>query len=329
MGEGHRAWHANDTPEECSAGRQAAGRRGNRSGGRGGVSRRGRGEVTRRKFLGNLLKGAAAVGLAGGGLGLAGVYGCVVTRREIVMDGLPPAFDGYRIGLLSDLHHSRWIPAGYLKQVMRMANGLGADVFALTGDFVHQGGEWMAGCAEALARLRAPDGVFGVLGNHDHYHRAAPVVRHGLARAGVVDLTNRGLTVQRGGETLHLAGTGDYWREKIHLARALEKSRTPKSVVLLQHNPDFVEKITDDRVGLVLSGHTHGGQCVFPFIGAPVLPSRYGQKYVSGLCQGPVAQVFVTTGVGAAFPPVRIGCPPEIALLTLRRPPHGKKSFPA
>ena len=88
----------------------------------------------------------------------------------------------------------------------------------------------------------------------------------------------------------------------------------------MTHNPDYVELIRDPRVDLVLSGHTHGGQIVLPFVGAPVLPSRYGQKYRNGLVQGPSARVFVTTGVGTIGPPMRFGCPPEVALITLRSP---------
>jgi predicted MPP superfamily phosphohydrolase len=274
--------------------------------------------MTRRKFLTTLAKGALVTGAVGGLGALAELYGFIVTRRDIVVEGLPPAFDGFRIALLSDFHHSPWIPAAYIRTVVRRANRLGADLFALTGDFIDHGERWAPGCARALSRLRAPYGSVAVLGNHDYYKKAAPAMREGLARAGITELYNTGATIERAGETLHLAGTADLWRDKPNLKQALAKARQPKSVILLQHNPDYVERITDDRVGLVLSGHTHGGQCVLPFIGPPILPSKYGQKYAAGLVQGPVAQVFVTTGVGSGFPPVRFCCPPEIALLTLR-----------
>jgi predicted MPP superfamily phosphohydrolase len=111
---------------------------------------------------------------------------------------------------------------------------------------------------------------------------------------------------------------GDYWRDVQDLDAALGNTRRDEAALLLSHNPDYVEKIHDPRVGLVLSGHTHGGQVRLPFIGAPVVPSRFGQKYVEGLVRGPVAQVFVTRGVGTISPPVRFNCPPEVALLTLR-----------
>lgn len=283
--------------------------------------------MTRRKFLGTLLKGSLAAGLGGGALGLGELYGFVINRRDITVGGLPPGFDGFRIALLSDFHHSRWIPASYLHAVVRRTNQLGADLIALTGDFIDRGQSWAPGCAHALSRLRAPSGVVAVLGNHDYYYdrrerhkKAIPAMREGLHRAGITELFNRGVTLERAGETLHIAGTGDWWCDDQDLDRALAKARTPASVILLQHNPDYAEKITDERVGLMLSGHTHGGQCVLPFIGPPILPSKYGQKYASGLCFGPTTRVFVTTGIGSGYPPVRFRCPPEIALLTLRCP---------
>lgn len=275
--------------------------------------------MKRRKFLSLSLKTAAGLIAGGGALGLLGVYHCTINRRMICVPGIPRTFDGFRIALLSDFHHSPWVSASYIRHVVRLTNSLKPDLVALTGDFVHDGKEWAAGCMRQLASLRARHGVFGVLGNHDHNRRAEPVVRGAMTGAGIVDLTNRGIVISRDGNDLHVAGTGDYWREKQRLQDAISAARHEKSAILLQHNPDYVERIRDERVGLVLSGHTHGGQCVFPKIGAPILPSRYGQKYAAGLCQGPVAQVFVTRGVGVAFPPIRFRCPAEIALLTLRK----------
>ncbi len=274
--------------------------------------------MNRRKFLQLSLKTAFVTATSGSLLTLAAASVCTVNRRDISLAGLPPSFDGFRMALLSDFHHSPWVSADYIRDVVQLTNSLRPHLIALTGDYVHRGKEWVPGCMRELAALRAKHGVVAVLGNHDHYENAASTVRDGLHRAGITDLTNRGITLQRGGETLHVAGVGDYWREEQKLRRALAGSNRKESVVLLSHNPDYVERIRDDRVGLVLSGHTHGGQCVFPFIGAPILPSSYGQKYVSGLCHGPVAKVFVTRGVGTAFPPIRFGCPAEIALLTLR-----------
>ncbi len=251
---------------------------------------------------------------------MAGARVCINPVR-IPISGLAPAFDGLRVALLSDFHHGPLVSAEFIRAAVQLANKLKPDVIALTGDFIHRGAEWAEGCFRELSGLKAPMGVFGVLGNHDHYVHASSAVRLAMGKAGIRDLTNRGVNLTRDAQTLRICGVGDLWRENQDLREALGATRKPDSAILLSHNPDYAESVTDDRVGLILSGHTHGGQCVLPWIGAPVLPSRFGQKYASGLCRAPVAKVFVTTGVGHSFPPVRYNCPAEIALLTLARKP--------
>lgn len=275
--------------------------------------------MTRRQFIRTAF--LASLALLAGPRILAGLQPCIVNRRTIPLKGLSAEFDGIRVALLSDFHHGKLVTAKRIRNAVGLATSLSPDLIALTGDYVHRGREWVPGCFRELAGLKAPLGVFGVLGNHDHYLRSSESVRSAMRTAGVIDLTNTNRTIRRGNGTLHLCGVGDLWQEKQHLRRALEGCMHAESALLLSHNPDYVERIRDERVGLVLSGHTHGGQCVFPLIGAPILPSRFGQKYASGLCQGPTARVFVTRGVGHSFPPFRINCPAEIALLTLRRSP--------
>lgn len=275
--------------------------------------------MRRRAFIRTLLLGALP--LVAGAEALAALQPLVVNRRRILMAGLPKGFDGLRVAHLSDFHHGPLVSRARIRGAVRLANSLQPDVIALTGDFIHRGREWVDGCFRELARLRAPLGVFAVLGNHDHYSKAAESVRLAMRRAGIHELTNRGADLRRHGQHLRFCGVGDLWTEKQDLRAALGPVGGTDSAILLSHNPDYAERIRDDRVGLVLSGHTHGGQCVFPFIGAPVLPSRYGQKYASGLCRGPVAKVFVTTGIGHSSPPLRINCPAEVALLTLSASP--------
>jgi len=273
--------------------------------------------MTRRNFI----KSAAFSSLAAlaGPRVLAGFQPCAVNRKTICVRGISPAFDGIRVALLSDFHHGKMVSSQMIRDSVTLANSLDPDLIALGGDYVHRGKEWVEACFHELAELRAPLGVFGVLGNHDHYSGTADSVRKAMGRADILDLTNCGADIRRGGESLRVCGVGDLWQEKQMLGPALAGVRRAESAILLSHNPDYVERLRDERVGLVLSGHTHGGQCVFPLIGAPVLPSRFGQKYASGLCQGPVAKAFVTTGVGHSFPPIRVNCPAEVALLTLTR----------
>lgn len=228
--------------------------------------------MNRRHFLSLTAKLSLA---AAGGYGLAqfdSAYHCAVTRQEVALRGLPPAFDGFRIALMSDFHHSSWIPATTLRVAVNRANQLQPDLIALTGDFIHWGKDWVEGCFRELSHLRAPFGVLAVLGNHDHTGKAAPLVRLALRQAGIQDLTNTGVSLRRDSQSLWVGGVGDLWRERQKIRTAMSGARGADSAILLSHNPDFAETLKDPRVGLVLSGHTHGGQCVLPIIGAPLHP---------------------------------------------------------
>jgi uncharacterized protein len=144
-----------------------------------------------------------------------------------------------------------------------------------------------------------------------------PLSRTALAKAKIPDLSNTGVWIERAGARLRICGVGDLWTDHQELAAALGDATESDAVLLLSHNPDFVETIRDRRVGLVLSGHTHGGQIIVPSYGAPIVPSRYGQKYLHGLVKGPHCPVFVTRGVGTVIPPIRFLCRPEVVLITL------------
>lgn len=277
--------------------------------------------MNRRQFL--TLASQATLGtMAGAGIlsSMQAGVNCLINRQTLALGGLAPAFEGFRVALLSDFHYSPWIRARYLRYVVQMTNALQPDLIVLTGDYVdHDGRKWAPGCMRELTALNAPCGVFGVLGNHDHHRQGAPYVREAMRLAGIHELTNDAVALRRGGDSFYLGGVGDFWRDRQNLQAAIGTARSARSVVLLSHNPDYAERIHDERIGLVLSGHTHGGQCVFPLVGAPIVPSRYGNKYLAGLCQAPSTEVFVTRGVGAAFPAIRFGAPAEVALLTLRR----------
>ena len=209
---------------------------------------------------------------------------------------------------------------------MATTNALQPDLVLLGGDYVQrrrtlypQGNQrhLIAPGVGVLAALRAPLGRFAVLGNHDH-KVSAMLTRRALADAGCTDLTNTGVCLERGGATLHLCGVDDLSTGKPNLRRSLREVGERDACLLLTHNPDFVERVRDPRVDLVLSGHTHGGQVYFPGLGAPTTASRFGQKYRAGLVQGPSARVYVSRGIGTIGLPVRWGAPPEVTLITLR-----------
>jgi predicted MPP superfamily phosphohydrolase len=272
--------------------------------------------MDRRKFLKRV--GLAALGSAAAG----GVYPfleakwCRVARRTIALPNLPAPFRGATVALLADIHHGPFVPLGYIRHVVAMTNALRPDIVVLAGDYVHRSDDYIAPGIAELGKLTAAMGRFAVRGNHDNWE-SVPLSIAALAQAKVLDLNNTGVWLEQRGTRLRVCGVGDLWTDEQDLDAALGDATRNDAVILLSHNPDFVETLRDPRVGLVLSGHTHGGQVVVPGFGAPLVPSQYGQKYLSGLVQGPCAQVFVTRGVGTISPPVRFLCRPEVVLITL------------
>lgn len=273
----------------------------------------------RRRFLRRAFQGT--VGVLGAGLGYSLLESCWlgVRRATIAVPRLPAAFVGTRIAFVSDLHHSSMNGREYLEKVVSITNSLAPDLILLGGDYVHNQRRFIAPCMQELGKLESRWGVFGVLGNHDHW-TAPERVSNAMAGAGITELTNAGRWIEKDGQRLRVAGVDDWWEGEQLLNPALQNVGPDESALLLSHNPDYVETLADDRVGLVLSGHTHGGQVVLPIVGAPRVPSRYGQKYLHGLVKTKHTQVYVTRGVGSIGPmnlTVRFCCPPEISLLTI------------
>ncbi len=264
----------------------------------------------------------AGVGLIGAA-GLAAGYGfweaahVRVSRHAVAVPNLPPAFAGKTVAVLADLHHGPFVGLDFVREVVRLTNALAPDLVALVGDYAHKGSEahiQLPPCLEALSGLAAPLGVFAVPGNHD-MQKGGAVYRELVAATPLTDLTNRNRPVAVGNDRLWLTGVDDLWWGKPDLDRALDGVPAGAAVVLLSHNPDFAEDRPDGRVGLVLSGHTHGGQVYLGRSGW--VPSKYGAKYRRGLVRGPASAVFVSRGLGEAGVPLRVNSPPEVCLLTL------------
>lgn len=276
--------------------------------------------LTRRRFL------RTAMGLTGlatltTGYGVWEASQIRVRRSVLSLGRLPASFEGKSIALLADFHHGPFTSIGFIREAVRLTQSLSADIVALVGDYANHlrdGASQLPPCLEALERLEAPLGVFAVPGNHDMLQKGQ-VYRDAIAGTRLTNLSNRAERLQVGGESLWIAGVDDLWWGVPDLNGAVHEVPDGAAVILLSHNPDFAEDNPDARVDLVLSGHTHGGQIHVPGLTGAWIPSQYGSKYRSGLVQGPASQVFITCGVGTAYLPLRLNCPPEINLLTLVR----------
>jgi predicted MPP superfamily phosphohydrolase len=268
--------------------------------------------ITRRTAIKGVL--ATTIGALTG----AGAYGMAYERHRIgvteaTLDvfGLPPAFDGLRIGFLTDIHHSALVPAQDVMTAVTLANDAKPDLMVLGGDYVTFGDRrFVHPVAELLAPLRAPHGVFAILGNHDD-DRDMPAA---LTAQHITVLKDARTTVQIGGDTLELAGVRFWTRRPQDIARVVRRAEHP--VLLLAHDPRRLAEAAELNIPGVLSGHTHGGQVVLPGVGA-IARRRF--QVLSGLGQRANTSIFVSRGIGTVYVPVRFNCPPEVALVTLRR----------
>ena len=244
-----------------------------------------------------------------------------VREHEVEAPGWPAGRSGIRIALLSDLHiGSPYNGLDKLEEVVRRTNAARPDLVLVLGDLVIQdvvGGRFVPPeqIAPRLGRLRAPLGVYAVLGNHDRW-LDGPRVRAAIEGAGIPVLEDRAIRITRGGPPFWLVGVSDYWTAAHDVQGALAQVTDRDPVLIFTHNPDIFPRIPS-RVSLTFAGHTHGGQVYFPLLGRLIVPSRYGQRYASGTVIEGGRHLFVASGLGTSIIPVRFLVPPEISIVRL------------
>lgn len=275
--------------------------------------------LTRRQFLSGLAAAPlVAVSATSAYASLIEPHNYVVTETDIFIRDLPGRFEGFRITQLTDIHHSRIVGIDQVRRVVELAGNTKPDLFVLTGDYTTTYRRYVEPCAEALGELKAPDGVWAILGNHDHYTDPELTTR-ALARRKINVLNNANTIIKRGPDVLQLAGIDDWSWNGTDWRRALHGLSPRQPVVLLSHQPTVFDLDEARTASLILSGHTHGGQIALPVIGAPARFVTQHLKYASGLFKRGDAQLYVSRGTGVIGLPVRLGAKPEIAVLRLRQ----------
>ncbi len=268
--------------------------------------------VTRRDFL------RSATAISVGALSGVAAYGSFYERhqvrrieRDIAVRGLPPALDGLRIGMITDVHHSATVSADDVTRAVRLLSDAAPDMVVLGGDYISFfDRSYIGSVAERLTPLTAArHGAFAVLGNHDD-EREMPA---SLAARGITVLKDQRTALTIRGERLDIAGIRFWTRTPGDIASVLKG--TGGTTILLAHDPRRLAEASQLDVQLVLSGHTHGGQVIVPAIGAIA-----GRKFpvLAGYATRHNTSIFVSRGVGTVYVPIRINCPPDVAVLTLR-----------
>jgi len=302
---------------------------------------------SRRYFFQTATVAAGAMPFLGAVYGFAGERLRYQVRRvEVPITNLPSALDGLRIAQLSDIHLSGYMTRENVRRAVDMANDLSAELAVVTGDFITGVNDPLADCVDELRRLHAPLGTWGCNGNHEIYARAEDAAQTLFAQAGMKLLRQESKELTWRGAKFNLIGV-DYQRERSPKGRKMQMIegldplvRRDMPNILLSHNPNSFRRAAELGVELTLSGHTHGGQVQVEILDRRFSPARFITDYIAGLFHRPlfapsepgmgerhialnlqpgIANLYVNRGLGTVGAPVRLGVPPEITLLTLRR----------
>ena len=279
-----------------------------------------------------------------------------VRRVEIPAANLPPALDGMHIVQLSDIHLSGYMSRTDVRRAVDMANDLGADLAVVTGDFITGASDPLEDCIDEIRQLRAPLGIFGCNGNHEIYARAEDSAERLFAQSGMKLLRHENVQLAFRGAYFNLLGV-DYQRERTPGGHRLQMLpdlapfvRRDMPNILLSHNPNTFNRAAELGIELSLAGHTHGGQIQVEILDHRLSAARFITDYIAGAyfrplsmpaannralkdenysasnlapvsshAQPPLSVLYVNRGLGTVGAPVRLGVPPEITLITLRR----------
>lgn len=304
--------------------------------------------ISRRAFLASAFVGGSAVGvgLASNDMRADGPTSDFITEHvEVTIPELPSAFEGYRIGFLTDLHIGIWVPQEWIRRALAALEASEIDLLVLGGDYilVNDNPLWQecgivrnesfAGLSkkaaipaiftafgECFAECRVRDGIVGVVGNHDHWTsiRVFRDVMRGFQNIRI--LMNEEFSVARGEQTLSFFGVDDYLTGLPTAPPPLRAPRATSSRIIISHNPDYISALLDrpeHDFSFAMCGHTHGGQIVLPVVG-PVAAQVVDRRFVAGFERIGEKAVYTSRGLGVVGLPFRINCPAEATIFTLK-----------
>jgi uncharacterized protein len=244
-----------------------------------------------------------------------------IKEVDLPIPGLHPDLEGLRIGQLTDLHVSPWLSVRDAGRAVDMLNELKPHLSLVTGDLITQVGDPLDATIRELSRLRADAGILGCLGNHERYSRCENYETAQAARYGLGMLRDEARLLRFGSGVLNVAGV-DFQRSthREDYLRDAERLIVPGATnLMLSHNPDVFPVAVEKGYDAVISGHTHGGQVTVEIFNQTLNMARFVTPYVAGLYRMDGRSCYVSAGLGTIAIPVRIGAPPEITLLRLRK----------
>ena len=238
-----------------------------------------------------------------------------VKEYTVAGEDIPPAFDGYRIAFVSDLHYPSLFSSKRLSKMVSSLNEINPDVLFLGGDYVTDN-DSIDVLFSSLSAVQPVDGIYAVLGNHER--RNSSLISSSMQHNGIVLLYDDVLELCHGGDTVFVVGVGDSFVVDTLAPGPDARFATESFVVMLAHTPDYAER-TQTTADLVLSGHTHGGQVSLLGFYTPVKNTMYGTRFLRGRnTASSGATVITTNGVGTSRKKVRFWVPSEIVVITLK-----------
>lgn len=238
---------------------------------------------------------------------------------DIELNNIGWEFHNYRILNLCDIHLGQWINPEYLDALVDYVNNLNYDLITLTGDYVSYVIDgYDTALAKSLSKLKAPDGKYGVLGNHDHW-MGADKIREIFKNSDIFDLSNDAVELCRNDDKINLAGVDSCTVCADDLDKVLAKLDDNYPTILLAHEPDFAKQSSQTgKIDLQISGHSHGGQFIVPGFETTPFRGPNSTKYPVGLYNvGDMVQ-YTSKGLGTNSFRIRINCKPEITIITLK-----------